>query len=109
MTEKLLRTQKGNPYHTLHFKLKERTDLIHRILSWYYFNNNQHFFSFKESTSLAKHEHLTSSKKKILDHINTESNKNYRMISTTSLDDLKQEVEDFQGCALKKTATNFCL
>ena len=64
------------------------------------------FFSFKESTSLAKHEHLTSSKKKILDHINTESNKNYRMISTTSLDDLKQEVEDFQGCALKKTATN---
>ena len=86
--------------------MKEKIELINKIFTWFYYNNNHHFFSYKEPTSVAKQVHLLSSKNMNIDDVNMKNNELYEKISSNTIQDLKKEIEDFDGCSLKNTATN---
>ena len=81
--------------------------LIYNILNWYYYNNITFIFPFNKF--------ITSNKKSNLD-INLSKNEQDVSISKSTivsnkvnahtLKDLENKLKNFEGCALKKTASN---
>ena len=86
--------------------MKEKVELINKIFTWFYYNNNHHFFSYKESTSVEKQKYSRASKNMNIDDFNMKNNEFYEKIRSSTVEDLKKEIEDFDGCSLKNTATN---
>ena len=81
--------------------MKEKIDLINKIFTWFYYNNNHHFFSHKEPTSVEKSEYLPFSNNMNIDYVNMKNNELYEKIISNTVEDLKKEIEDFDGCSLK--------
>ncbi len=84
--------------------------LIHRILNWHHTNNVKDFFAFQSNESYG----LERDKKNLFDEdSNNLESKTYKttfskqdLIEVNDLASLKKQLEDFDGCVLKKTATN---
>lgn len=90
--------------------MNNKSILIHRILNWYSANNVTNFYAFQRNESYG----LEKDKNNILEYnsSNLESEANKTSFSKQSLnalndlDSLRKKLEVFDGCALKKTASN---
>ena len=90
--------------------MNNKNILIHRILDWYNTNNVINFYDFQSSESVG----LEKDKNNTLEYSsnNLESKPNKTSFSKqglnelNDLDSLRKQLEVFDGCALKKTATN---
>ena len=100
---------KENLFLIQHSKLKNKSTLLLNIFKWYHSCNSTHFFSFKENTKLSEIKKITD-----LDESSTQnskykdstSEKNIIFVKSKTLSELKEEIDKFEGCALKKTASN---
>ena len=99
---------KENLFLIQHSKLKNKSTLLLNIFKWYYSCNSTHFFSFKENTKLSEIKKITDQMKVVLKTLNikTQLQKNIIFVNLKPLLELKQEINKFEGCALKKTARN---
>lgn len=84
--------------------MDKKSILLHSLLNWHQANNVISFFPFKNEESLSYH----IGKKNTTNVIETSNNNQIKkvVIKADNLSSLKNEIESFDGCALKKTATN---
>ena len=94
----------------LHFKLNNKNILIHRILNWYNTNNVINYYNFQSNESFGlekdKNNTLEYSSNNLGSKPNETSFSKQGLNELNDLDSLRKQLEVFDGCALKKTATN---
>ncbi len=89
--------------------MDKKNILLHSLLNWHYCNNVRSFFPFqKEELSFSKIEKKDNPSENLNVIENTVNNNQIKkvIINANNLDSLKCELESFDGCAIKKTATN---
>lgn len=90
--------------------MNNKNILIHRILNWHHTNNVINFYPFQSSNAFGLEK---ASKSFFEEKPNNLESKTYKikfnkqdLIGVNDLIALKKKIEAFEGCALKKTATN---
>jgi|TARA_B100000003_G_scaffold84600_1_gene75814 DNA polymerase len=90
--------------------LNNKNILIHRILNWYNTNNVINYYNFQSNESFGlekdKNNTLEYSSNNLGSKPNETSFSKQGLNELNDLDSLRKQLEVFDGCALKKTATN---
>jgi DNA polymerase len=90
--------------------LNNKNILIHRILNWYNTNNVINYYNFQSNESFGlekdKNNTLEYSSNNLGSKPNETSLSKQGLNELNDLDSLRKQLEVFDGCALKKTATN---
>ena len=84
--------------------MDKKSILLHSLLNWHHANNVISFFPFRNEESSSYY----TGKKNTTNEIETTNDNQIKkvVIKADDLGSLKNEIESFDGCALKKTATN---
>ena len=89
--------------------MDKKSILLYSLLNWHYANNIASFFPFQNEdlffSKIEKKNNLSQSSNVIENKFN-ETQKKEAIINVNNLKSLKYELENFDECALKKTATN---
>ena len=90
--------------------MNNKNILIHRILNWYNTNNVINYYNFQSNESIGlekdKNNTLEYSSNNLGSKPNETSFSKQGLNELNDLDSLRKQLEVFDGCALKKTATN---
>ena len=90
--------------------MNNKNILIHRILNWYNTNNVINYYNFQSNESFGlekdKNNTLEYSSNNLGSKPNETSFSKQGLNELNDLDSLRKQLEVFDGCALKKTATN---
>ena len=90
--------------------MNNKNILIHRILNWYSTNNVINFYAFQSNESYGLEKDKNNSFEYSSNNLESKTNKTsfskQGLNELNDLDSLRKQLEVFDGCALKKTATN---
>ena len=89
--------------------MDKKNILLHSLLNWHYANNVISFFPFKNEESSSYQigkKNIPRENSSIVENTFNGNQVKKAVINADNLNSLKNEIESFDKCALKKTATN---
>ena len=85
--------------------MNKKNILLHGLLNWHYSNNVNSFLPFQTNKNSIYNKDINITLTENSNLLNNSQNKKV-VVKSHNLGSLKNEIENFDGCALKNTATN---